>query len=62
MFERGDLVNIYDSGGNRLGSGIVNYGSDDLKLIKGLNSNKIAGILGHDYGPEIVHKNNMVVL
>jgi glutamate 5-kinase len=61
-FERGDLVNVFDVRGNRLGSGITNYGSQDLEQIKGLNSLKIAARLGHDFGSEIIHRNNLVIL
>lgn len=59
---RGDIVNIYDSEGNLLGCGLVNYGSADIEAIKGAYSGKIAGLLGYDYGAEVVHRNNLVVL
>lgn len=61
-FERGDLINIFDSKGNRLGSGITNYSADDIDKIKGLHSRKIASQLGYDYGSEIIHRNNLVIL
>lgn len=61
-FQRGDIVNICDAGGNRLGCGITNYCAADIAVIKGVHSRKIAGILEHDYGPEVVHRNNLVIL
>ncbi|MBM2825338.1 MAG: proB, partial [Dehalococcoidales bacterium] len=61
-FERGDTVNIYDPQGTRLGCGISNYSSADIAAIKGTHSNKIATRLGYDYGAEVVHRNNLVVL
>ncbi|MEE8204503.1 MAG: glutamate 5-kinase [Dehalococcoidales bacterium] len=61
-FERGDIVTISDEGGNPLGHGISNYSSDDIKAIKGGHSGQIANRLGYDYGPEVVHRNNLVVL
>lgn len=61
-FKRGDTVNIYDSAGNRLGCGITNYSSSDIEIIKGAHSGKIATLLGYDYGSEVVHRNNLVVL
>jgi glutamate 5-kinase len=61
-FERGDIVNIYDPQGSRLGCGITNYSSADIALIKGVHSRKIAEVLGYDYGSEVVHRNNLVVL
>jgi len=61
-FQRGDIVNIYDPGGVQLGCGITNYGSADINAIKGAHSRKITTLLGYDYGSEVVHRNNLVVL
>lgn len=61
-FQRGDIVNIYDPEGTRLGCGITNYSWTDIDAIKGAHSNKIATMLGYDYGSEVVHRNNLVVL
>ena len=61
-FQRGDIVNIYDPQGARLGCGITNYSSSDIDIIKGAHSGKIATLLGYDYGSEVVHRNNLVVL
>jgi len=61
-FERGDLVNVFDSRENRLGSGITNYSSSDIDKIRGVHSRKIASLLGYDYGSEIIHRNNLVIL
>jgi len=61
-FQRGDVVNIYDPGGVRLGCGITNYSSADIEAIKGAHSREIATLLGYDYGSEVVHRNNLVVL
>ena len=61
-FERGDIVNIYDPDGSRLGCGIANYGSADIESIKGRHSKSIVALLGYDYGSEVVHRNNLVVL
>jgi len=61
-FQRGDIVNIYDPEGSRVGCGITNYSSADIEIIKGAHSEKIATLLGYDYSSEIVHRNNLVVL
>jgi glutamate 5-kinase len=61
-FQRGDIVNIYDPDGVRLGCGITNYSSADIETIKGAHSREIATLLGYDYGSEVVHRNNLVVL
>ena len=61
-FQQGDIVNIYDPQGSHLGCGITNYSSADIEIIKGAHSGEIATLLGHDYGSEVVHRNNLVVL
>ncbi len=61
-FERGDTVDIYDADGTRLGCGIANYGSSAIADIKGVHSARIAFLLGFDYGSEVVHRNNLVML
>jgi glutamate 5-kinase len=61
-FGRGDIVNIHDPEGLRLGCGITNYSSGDITVIKGTHSKNIADMLDHDYGSEVVHRNNLVVL
>ena len=40
-FERGDLVDVFDSEGNRLGSGITNYSAEDIDKIKGVILGKL---------------------
>ena len=61
-FDRGEIVSITDSGDSRLAAGITNYGSEDLARIKGSHSDRIEEVLGHQYGDEVVHRNNMVIL
>jgi len=61
-FDRGDMIDIYDTEGSHLGCGLTNYSSSDIRLIKGAHSRKIATLLGFDYGPEVVHRNNLAVL
>jgi glutamate 5-kinase len=61
-FHRGDIVDILDEQGKRIGYGISNYSSSDLATIGGKHSDKIGSLLGYDYGDEAVHRNNMVIL
>ena len=62
QFQRGDLVSIVGSQGERVACGISNYDGDDLRAIMGARSQQIIPRLGHHYGDEVVHRNNMVVL
>jgi glutamate 5-kinase len=61
-FHRGDIVDILDEKGKRIGCGISNYSSSDLAVIGGKHSDKIGSLLGYDYGNEVVHRNNMVMV
>ena len=61
-YSRGDIVAILDPEGNQMGCGIVNYNCTDINTIKGLHSTKIAGLLTYDYGPEVVHRNNLALI
>ena len=61
-FRRGDIILILDSDGARVTCGVANYGSLDMAKIKGMHSDRVQEVLGYDYGDEVVHRNNMVVL
>jgi len=61
-FERGDGVDICTAEGQRVACGIVNYDSREVEAIRGLRSERIEEALGHEYGSEVVHRNNLVVL
>jgi glutamate 5-kinase len=61
-FQRGDIVDILDEKGKRIGCGISNYSSSDLAVIAGKHSDKIGSLLGYDYGDEVIHRNNMVIV
>jgi len=61
-FRRGDIVEIHDPEGVRIGCGITNYDLADIEILKGAHSGKITELLSHDYGSEVVHRNNLVVL
>jgi glutamate 5-kinase len=61
-FQRGDLVDIVDLQGNRIACGISNYSSADIQTIRGTHSEEIMPLLGYEYGAEVVHRNNLVVV
>jgi len=61
-FQRGDIVDILDEVGKRIGCGISNYGSSDLVTIGRKHSDRIGSLLGYDYGDEVIHRNNMVIV
>jgi glutamate 5-kinase len=61
-FARGDTVQILTADGRQVACGITNYDSRDAEAIRGLKSSKIAEVLGHDYGTELVHRDNLVLV
>ena len=61
-FQRGDIVDICDLRGVKLGSGITNYTAVEVQTIKGAHSGNITDLLGYDFGSEVVHRNNLVIL
>ena len=61
-FHRGDMVDIVDQQGNRFACGISNYSAAEIQAVKGAQSREIMSLLGYEYGAEVVHRNNLVVL
>ncbi len=61
-FERGDTVVITATDGSRIAFGVTNYSSDDVTAIRGMKSGQILEVLGHDYGAEVVHRDNLVLV
>jgi glutamate 5-kinase len=61
-FQRGDIVDICDLQGVKLGSGITNYTAVEVQAIKGAHSKNITDLLGYDSCSEVVHRNNLVIL
>jgi len=60
-FARGDIVELVDAEGRRLGAGLSNYSSSEASRIRGRKSGDIASVLGYDYGAELVHRNNLAL-
>ena len=61
-FARGDMVACVDSQGQEIARGLVNYGAADARRIAGRPSAEIASILGYVEAPELIHRDNLVVL
>jgi glutamate 5-kinase len=62
QFQRGDIIYITGEDGHRIACGIANYAASDIARIMGYRSKRIQGILGFQYGQEVVHRNNLVLL
>jgi glutamate 5-kinase len=60
-FQRGDAVAIAGPDG-RIACGIANYAAEEITRIRGVRSDRIESVLGHHYGAEVVHRDNLVLL
>ena len=61
-FNRGDLVACIDQNGNEIARGLVNYNSQETRLLLGKSSNEIEEILGYIDEPELIHRDNLAIL
>jgi len=61
-FQVSDAVVLCDLEGQEVARGIVNYGSDELDLIKGHRSDEIADLLGYEGSDTVVHRDNLVLM
>lgn len=61
-FARGEVARVIDKSGKIIAKGICAYSNEDLEKILGKHSKDIVAILGHDYGAEVIHRDDMVVI
>ncbi|NLC21951.1 MAG: glutamate 5-kinase, partial [Halomonadaceae bacterium] len=61
-FVRGDMVLCVDEQGGRIAKGLVNYGADEARRILGQPSHQIEAILGYMEAPELIQRDNLIVL
>ncbi len=61
-FGRGELLGVFAPDGRKIAHGLTSYSSDDLGKLCGVQSNRIAELLGYSYGDAVIHRNNMVLL
>jgi glutamate 5-kinase len=61
-FGRGEVVGCYGPDGVEIARGLVNYGSQDTARIVRKPSSEIESILGYVDEPELIHRDNLVLL
>lgn len=61
-FNRGDIVLCVNTNEEPVAKGIVNYGSQDSQRILGMPSRAIEPILGFSHSPDLIHRDNLVVV
>ena len=62
IFQRGDVIYIFDPAGKPCALGRCAYGSDEIVLIKGLHTDQIERTLGYLFTDEMIHHDDMVLL
>ncbi|MCD0163984.1 glutamate 5-kinase, partial [Deinococcus sp. 6YEL10] len=55
-------IRLIDPGGHEIARGLTRYDAADLTRIAGRHSRDIEGLLGFTYGPEAVHRDDLVRL
>ena len=61
-FERGAVVACADAQGKEVARGLVNYSADETRRIMRKPSAEIEAILGYVDEPELIHRDNLVLL
>jgi glutamate 5-kinase len=61
-FERGAVVACLEPGGREIARGLVNYSAAEARLIMRKSSSEIEAALGYVDEPELIHRDNLVLL
>lgn len=61
-FGRGDVITCVDGSGRPIARGITNYASSETRRIMRKPSTEIEAILGFVEEPELIHRDNLVLL
>jgi glutamate 5-kinase len=61
-FERGEVVAVVDTEGREVARGLTNYSASEARRIAGKPSGAIEAELGYMDEPELIHRDNLVLL
>ena len=61
-FKRGEAVACVDSQGKEVARGLVNYSSEEISKIMGRPSSELESVLGYVDEPELIHRDNLVLV
>jgi glutamate 5-kinase len=62
QFGKGDVVSIRDAEGTEIARGLSNYSAEDATKLRGKPRQEIASLLGNVPYPELVHRDNLVIV
>ena len=60
-FRVGDLVRCLAPGGREVARGLVAYGADEIRAIRGERSSQIPALLGYSNGSAVIHRDDLVI-
>jgi glutamate 5-kinase len=61
-FERGEVVSVAGPDGREIARGLVNYGAGETARILRKSSAEMEAVLGYVAEPELIHRDNLVIL
>lgn len=61
-FKRGEIVSCRTSEGQEIARGMVNYNAEEARRIIGQSSDRIEDLLGYVDEPELIHRDNLILL
>ena len=61
-FQRGEMVRLLDPEGHTIAQGLVNYSSEDVTKLIGVRSEDFSQRIEYVGEPELVHRDNLVVI
>ena len=59
-FNKGDQIKIIGKNNEELAIGLSSFSSEEIRIIKGHQSNRIEEFLGYKTKSEVIHKDDMV--
>ena len=62
LFERGEVVSLVGPDGREVARGLANYGAQETARILRKPTTEIEAALGYIAEPELIHRDNLVVL
>ena len=60
-FNRGDVVAVRDAAGREIARGLANYSASETRIVARKPSSQIEALLGFTNGPELIHRDNLVL-
>ena len=61
-FSRGDVIAVRDTVGSEIARGLANYASAEARLLCRKSSAEFQSLLGYMAEPEMVHRDNLVLM